>query len=734
MRNLLISLVMCTAVTLHASDWPREIQSPEGTITMYQPQIDSFKNNFMSARAAVSITADGATEPVFGAVWLDCRVQTDRPTRIVTLEDVKVKDIKFPKGTGTQKAKIAATLEQELPHLDLAFSLDELLTSLETAQKEEENAEELDVTPPKIIVMDRPAVLVRIDGDPVFMKVEGTSLERVANTPFFLVHELPSARLYLRGGSTWYTATSLAGPWRPGAATPQPVVNLYEQSKTEEDAEANATATDAGSTNGKIPEIIVITEPAELIASDGPIQYSPIKGTGLLYTNNTPAKLFLEIAKQEYYLLVSGRWYTSKALKGSWTYVASDKLPADFAAIPPGSERDDVLANVAGTIPAKEAALDAQIPQTAQVDRQQATTSIQYDGDPQFQPIETTDMEYAVNTSTPVIRALGRYYSCDKGVWFESVSPSGPWGVCINVPNVIYTIPPRCPIYYVRHVRVYSYTPTVAYVGYTAGYTGCYVYRGTVVYGTGYRYHPWVRHYYYPRPWTWGFGVHYDPWTGWSMGLSTGWWQPHGWFAYNWGAAHAGWWGPVGYRPVYHSVVGPMYRAGYHPVRPAVMSGSSARPTSGGTRTVGVTRTPTMYDHWTSGVRRPTERNVARTVTGTSRPSQPPAGTPVPRPPQQIDRGGSTRSVTRPSTGRNDVYAAPDGNVLRKTPSGWQQREQNTWKQAAPAPANQGLNRDANARQRGAERTSTYNNPRKQAPPPAKQPQKEGKGKKDKER
>ena len=59
------------------------------------------------------------------------------------------------------------------------------------------------------------------------------------------------------------------------------------------------------------------------------------------------------------------------------------------------------------------------------------------------------------------------------------------------IPPVIYTIPPRCPIYYVKYVRVYGYTPTVAYVGYTAGYTGCYVYNHTVVYGTGYAYRPW---------------------------------------------------------------------------------------------------------------------------------------------------------------------------------------------------------------------------------------------------
>jgi len=141
----------------------------------------------------------------------------------------------------------------------------------------------------------------------------------------------------------------------------------------------------------------------------------------------------------------------------------------------------------------------------------QASSQVQYDGDPQFEPIENTEMGYALNSSTAIIRVRGRYYNCDKGVWFEGPTPNGPWGVCIAVPPDIYTIPPRCPVYYVRYVRVYSYTPEVAYVGYTSGYTGCYVHGGTVVYGTGYYYRPWFRRSYFPRPWTWGFGVHYDP-------------------------------------------------------------------------------------------------------------------------------------------------------------------------------------------------------------------------------
>ncbi len=507
------------------------------------------------------------------------------------------------------------------------------------------------------------------------------------------------------------------------------------------------------------------TEPAELIATDGPVQFSPINGTSLLYASNTSSKLFLEIGKQAYYILISGRWYVAPAMTGPWTYVASDKLPEDFAKIPPGSDRDAVLASVAGTVPAKEAILDAQIPQTAEVDRMDATADVQYDGDPQFEPIENTPMEYAVNTPTPVILTGHRYYACDKGVWFEGVGPRGPWGVSVAVPPVIYTIPPRCPVYYVRYVRVYGYTPTVAYVGYTSGYTGCYVYNHTVVYGTGYAYRPWHRHAYYPRPWTWGFGVHYEPWTGWSMGFSTGWWKPRGWFAYDYrSGARGGWWGPVGYRPSYHPIKGPVYREGYHPVyRPLVSSRQQVRTPSGLPRTAGPSRSSTLYDHWTSGVRRPTTGNMPRTPAEVTRqlptprpdqrgrmpvtPARPDERNkmpemnprPVPQPsPSRVTAPDVIQRVPRPVARDNNVYATPEGNIVRQTPQGWQQREPGAWKPAVQPPPQSGVNNDAQVRQRAAERSTSFRTPtpapQQRPAPQVRQPERQPAPQKDKGR
>ena len=374
---------------------------------------------------------------------------------------------------------------------------------------------------------------------------------------------------------------------------------------------------------------------------------------------------------------------------------------------------------VAGTIPAKEAIFDAQISKWQKWICTQATSQVEYDGDPQFDQIENTGMDYAVNTSAAVIRVNGRYYDCDRGIWFDGATPLGPWEVCINVPEVIYTIPSRCPVYNVRYVRVYNYTPDFVYVGYTAGYTGCYVYGRTVVYGTGYNYHPWYKRKYYARPWTWGFNVHYDPWTGWSFGA--GWGQSRGWFAYHSKDVYAGWWGLAEYRPVYHPATKPVYREGYHPVyRQIVSSAPAVRSPKDVRRTSGLTRAATLYDNRSSGVRRPVaianprpSGEVTRTTpTEMRQPEARPIARPVtptaPQPERRI-------IVTRSSIKENNVYAAPNGNIMRSTSQGWQQRDQNTWKKAGETPAKQEIVRDSNVRQRATERSSI---PRNSKPAP----------------
>jgi hypothetical protein len=274
--------------------------------------------------------------------------------------------------------------------------------------------------------------------------------------------------------------------------------------------------------------------------------------------------------------------------------------------------------------------------------------------------------------------------------------------VCVTVPEDVQNLPPSCPVYNVKYVYVYDYTPSVVYVGYTPGYTWSFIHGGCVVYGTGYRYRPWYGHHYYPRPVTYGFGVHWNPYTGWgfSFGFS------YGWLGVGWHRPYyTCWWGPAGYRYGYrhgywrgyhHG-----YRAGYYAGRRAgYVAGYHARkatPYAGSNiyraRATGVTRTGDLK--WKE--RRP--------VTAERRPAavQPAVRDREPVATQQI---------------QNNVYTDRNGNVYRRTDKGWETRDRGGWSasdRAARPSTRQNLernqaelNRHHEARQSGTQRNRSY--------------------------
>lgn len=692
-------LCFVAAALAEESDWPREIKAPGAKILMYQPQLETFTGDKLTARAAVSVTPTGETEPTFGAVWITARVSTDRDERTVTPLEVKVTEAKFPNASKGKVEKLKALLEKEMPQWNLTISLDRLLTMMDLIEKEKNASEDIKTTPPKIIITTHPAVLITIDGKPELSKVKDSSLMRVVNTPFFIVLDPPNKTYYLKAGEDWLKTTGLMEKWETEPSPPQPVVTAAKDFTTEDQAEAEQKKKD------EMPQIIVVTEPTELIVIDGQPKYSTIYGVNSLYVSNTTGDVFLEIDTQQYYVLISGRWYTSDSFDGKWEYISSDKMPADFARIPPGSTKDHVRASISGTDEAKDAVLETYVPQTASVKRSETTVDVVYDGDPEFSDIESTEMQYAANTSYSVIKYGTNYYCCDNAVWFVSTSPTGPWTVCVTVPQVIYTIPPSCPVYNVRYVYVYDYTPEIVYVGYTPGYVGCYHYGGTVVYGTGYYYRGWYRSAYYARPATWGFAVRYNPYTG-NWGFRAGYRGSSGWFAVGGSSWNRGRWGPGGYRNVDIDV---NRNININNSRNNIYNRKETRPAS--RPRTSDRRTATM-DRRTGTVDRRTDR--ART----------PQARPSTRP--------STRPATQPAARNrtpNNVYADRNGNVHRKTDNGWQQRDNTGWTnrtQPQSRPATQqrtttnrdhsNLNRQSQSRERGNTRTNNYQRSRTSTP------------------
>ena len=64
---VVFTIILSSDLNAAEDDWPREIVAPEAKVVIYQPQLESFKENRLTARSAVSVTKTGTTEPVFGA-------------------------------------------------------------------------------------------------------------------------------------------------------------------------------------------------------------------------------------------------------------------------------------------------------------------------------------------------------------------------------------------------------------------------------------------------------------------------------------------------------------------------------------------------------------------------------------------------------------------------------------------------------------------------------------------
>lgn len=674
------------AARLTPDPWPRELETPEGsTITVYQPQMETLKGDILGGRAAVSVTGKDDRTPRFGVVFFSASVSVDRDDRSVEIRRATISRVRFPDLTPVEEKAFARMLEAEVPRWKLVLSYDQVLESVKVAEREKRSAEGLRNDPPRILFAEEPTVLVTLDGRPQLREVEGTSLKVVLNTPLLMVLDTRSGRYYLSGGKTWwYEADDPTGPWRTIGGPPAEIAALAAKAAEagKRDGADARTLDEDGTEAARPPRIVVATEPTELIVSEGKPSFKPVAGASadLLSMENTESDVLLDVPSQQYYVRLSGRWFRSKALMGgTWTHVPPDGLPATFADVAPGSRAGEIRASVPGTDEAEDALLDAQIPETRAVKRSGATLDVRYDGEPEFTTVEGTRTEYASNSSASVLRIRGRYYACDDAVWYVADDPGGPWLLADSIPSdELDLIPPSSPVYNVKYVRIYDTTPDEVYFGYTPGYLGAYPWHGTVVWGTGWHYRPWIGStFWWPRPCTWGFNARYTPWDGWGFGYSWShpffsvgfgwgdWFRPSGWgrpSRAHGGRHHSGWFGPGGYRPPHRVVAsyGGHGRGGEH-VRGASQTGWS-RPTAGRRSALAPRETGFRADNaprsendlYRRSGERSRDRDVAR---------------------------APSRDAWRTGTARpNDVRSDRDREIGRRSEDGWQRRGDDGWR------------------------------------------------------
>jgi hypothetical protein len=469
------------------TEWPKDIPFKNGgRATIYQPQPESFDGIILKSRSAISVNETASSEPVFGVIFYYATMTTDRENRTVALDSITITNARFNGIDDSVKIQNLITLiETEVPKWEMEISLDALVA---TIRIDNPGAEIYNNDPPKVIYRTKPASLIVLNGEPIIQKDKDLDADRVVNSPSLIFKEGSQWNMY--NGGIWYKSNSITTGWTQATSKSAKVKSIDAQIKKQEKEDNDGKPI---TEKPVVTDIIVATEPSELIQSEGAAIYTPIDSTSLTYLSNSPDNVFKDTTNQTIYILLAGRWYKSSSIEGPWTFNEPDKMPDDFYKIPKGFVKDAILVSLAGTDAAEEAIVDALIPQTAKVDRKTATTSVEYDGAPIFTAIEGTSLQVAENSGLTVFKEeSGIYFVLDNGIWFTGTTANGPWSVATVRPKDVENIPMTSFAYSSKFVHIYQVTDDYTIQGFTSGYLGSYIQGDPViVFGTGFVYHPW---------------------------------------------------------------------------------------------------------------------------------------------------------------------------------------------------------------------------------------------------
>ena len=339
---------------------------------------------------------------------MEADTQVSVTERLVSFQAMKIVEANFQTMPKPQVQQIVAAIEKAIPDDERVIALDRVLANVDKSLIVPNDAEGIKADPPPIFFSKTPAVMVNLDGEPIWSPIKENDLKFAVNTNWDLLQHEPTATYYLRHNDAWLKATEVTGPWGPAGTLPESFKKLPADENWKE---VRANLPGKSIKASAVPKVFVSLTPAELILLTGEPSYLLVEGTGLLWVSNTESDVFRMGKAGLVYYLVAGRWFSAPDFGGPWTF-ATPSLPPDFKKIPLEHARSRVLASVPGTDEAAEAVLLAQIPQTARVNRKEAKApEVAFQGDPQFAPITPTTVTRAVNTDKDVFK-VGEGTTC----------------------------------------------------------------------------------------------------------------------------------------------------------------------------------------------------------------------------------------------------------------------------------------------------------------------------------
>ena len=250
-------------------NWPRIYDLPSGgTILMYQPQVASWDNwRHMVAFSAVSHRATGADKPALGTVKLEADTEVALTERLVSFAKMKIVEASFPTLNKDQISEVAAVVEKVIPTDDRVIALDRVLANVDKSGIIPKNVEGIKADPPAIFFSKTPAVIVNLDGEPIWSPIKDNDLKFAVNTNWDLFQHVPSNTYYLRNNANWFKAPdAVKGPWAPAGTLPDSFKKLPPDENWN-DVRANLPGKPVAAS--AMPKVFTSLQPAELILVTG---------------------------------------------------------------------------------------------------------------------------------------------------------------------------------------------------------------------------------------------------------------------------------------------------------------------------------------------------------------------------------------------------------------------------------------------------------------------------------
>ena len=133
---------------------------------------------------------------------------------------VKVTEATFATLDRDQLREVVTQISDGIPDQERVIALDRVLASVDKSQIIPRDVSGVKADPPAIFYSTTPAVLVNIDGEPIWSPIKDNDLKFAVNTNWDLFQLETSKTFYLRHEQSWLKASDVKGPWSPAGTLP----------------------------------------------------------------------------------------------------------------------------------------------------------------------------------------------------------------------------------------------------------------------------------------------------------------------------------------------------------------------------------------------------------------------------------------------------------------------------------------------------------------------------------